>query len=91
MIAPPEEINYTAGADLALSLRTTVAFDAVGRILRKAGTVTWGPSPQFGPQFPQFDFNAGKDLHLLLGSAGLKVNPFGNMLVTANVLFPLTK
>ena len=91
VIAPPEEVNYTAGADLALSLRTTVAVDAVGRVLRKAGTVTWGPSPQFGPQFPQFTFNEGKDLHLLLGSVGLKVNPFGNMLVTTNVLFPLTR
>ena len=32
----------------------------------------------------------GQDLHLLLGSTGLKVNPLKNMLLTANVLFPLT-
>ena len=92
--APPEEINYAAGADLALGLRTTVAADVVGRILRKAGTMTWAPANFDGSQFPeyqQFDFTAGRDLHLLLGSAGLKVNLFKNMLFTANVLFPLTK
>ncbi len=95
---PPEEINYAAGADLALGLRTTVAFDVVGRIMRKAGTMTWGPvdfdgdGPELpNPQYQQFDFTAGQDLHLLLGSTGLKVNPFKNMLFTANVLFPLTK
>ena len=91
VLAPPEEVNYAVGADWALSLRTTVAFDAVGRTLRKAGTATWGPSQQFGPEFPQFGFNPGEDLHLLLGSVGLKLNPFGNMLITTNVLFPLTK
>ena len=92
--APPEEINYAAGADLALGLRTTVAADVVGRIMRKAGTMTWGPADFDGSQYPQyqqFDFTAGRDLHVLLGSAGLKVNPFKNMLFTANVLFPLTK
>jgi hypothetical protein len=91
VIGPPEEISYAAGADLALTLRTTVAFDAVGRVLRKVGAVEWGPSPQFGDEFPQFTFRSGEDLHLLLGAVGVRVNPFGNMLLTANVLFPLTK
>ena len=90
IVSPPEEINYAGGADVALSLRSTVAFDVVGRILRQAGTLTWAPS-QFGAQYQQFHSNAGKDLYLLLGSLGFKVNPFGNMLFTTNVLFPLTK
>jgi hypothetical protein len=92
--APPEEINYAAGADLALSLRVTVAADVVGRVMRKAGTMVWTPVDFDGdeyPQYQQFDVIAGKDLHLLLGSVGAKVNPFKNMLFTANVLFPLTK
>jgi len=89
LIAPPEEINYAAGADVAVSLRTTVAFDAVGRTLRKAGTLTWGPS-EFGAQFPQFQLNAGQNLNLLVGSVGVKVNPWSNMLLTTNVLFPLS-
>ena len=90
VIGPPEEVNYAGGADLALSLRTTVAFDVVGRVLREAGRGTWGPS-EFGAEFPQFQLHPNQDLHLLLGSVGLKVNPFANMLVTANVLFPLAK
>lgn len=89
--APPEEINYAAGADLAVSLRTTVAADIVGRVMRKIGKLEWSPSGFGGSQYQQFYFDAGQDLHLLLGSVGLKVNPFGNMLLTTNVLFPLKK
>jgi hypothetical protein len=88
--SPPEEVGYAVGADWALSLRTTVAFDAVGRTLRKAGTLSWVPS-EFGAEFPHFTLNERQDLHLLLGSIGLKINPFANMLITTNVLFPLTK
>jgi hypothetical protein len=93
VIPPPEEINYAIGADLALWPRATVAADVVGRVMRKAGTMTWGPAfsePELA-QYQQFQFNAGRDLHLLLGSVGLKANPFKNILFTANVLFPLTK
>jgi hypothetical protein len=93
VIPPPEEINYAIGADLALWPRATVAADVVGRVMRKAGTMTWGPAfsePELA-QYQQFQFNAGRDLHLLLGSVGLKANPFKNLLFTANVLFPLTK
>lgn len=93
VMAPPEEINYAAGADLALSLRTTVSADVVGRVMRRAGTMTWGPvfDGSSYPEYQQFDVTAGKDLHLLLGSVGGKFNPFKNLLFTANVLFPLTK
>ena len=91
VIPPPEDVHYAAGADLALSLRTTVAVDLVGRVMRKAGTMTWGPTDFGGSEYQQFDFTPGQDLHLLLGSVGLKLNPFGNMLITTNVLFPLTK
>jgi len=54
VIPPPEEINYAAGADLALGLRTTVAADVVGRIMRKAGTMTWGPADFDNSQNPQY-------------------------------------
>jgi hypothetical protein len=91
VIAPPEEVNYAAGADLAVSLRTTVAFDVVGRVMRQVGNLTWGPSEFGGAQYPQLGLDPGQDLHLVLGSTGVKVNIFGNMLATANVLFPLVK
>jgi len=52
--------------------------------------VTQAPS-EFGAQLQQeFQFNAGANLNLLLGAAGVRINPFRNMLLTANVLFPLS-
>ena len=41
--------------------------------------------------FQEFSLNPGADLHLLLGSTGVKFNPAANLLVSANVLFPLTR
>lgn len=88
LIAPADEINYTAGADMAVSLRTTVAVGVVGRTLRQIGTLS-DASTRFGGVYKEFELNRGADLHLLLGSAGLKVNPTANMLMSTNVLFPL--
>jgi hypothetical protein len=41
--------------------------------------------------FQELRLTPGADLHLLLGSAGVKFNPVANLLVTANVLFPLSQ
>jgi hypothetical protein len=99
LIAPPDEINYASGADFALSLRTTLALDIVGRTLRKIGTLEDVPSV-FGTRggdpnaertlLQELRLTPGADLHLLLGSAGIKFNPFANLLVSANVLVPLS-
>jgi hypothetical protein len=43
LAAPPNEINYAGGADVAVSLRTTVIFDIVGRSLRHIGTLGEAP------------------------------------------------
>jgi len=100
LAAPPDEINYVGGADVPLSLRTTVAVDVIGRTLRKVGTLEEVPS-LFGSRngdpygtkrlYQELRLHPGADLHLLLGSAGVKVNPAANLLMSANVLFPLTK
>ena len=37
----------------------------------------------------EFDPRPG-NLRLLLGTGGVKFNPFGNLLISASVLFPLT-
>ncbi len=99
LIAPPDEVNYAGGADVPVSLRTTVAFDIVGRTLRKVGTLEQVPT-LFGSRggdpdrpinfYQEFALRPG-DLHLLLGSPGIKVNPAANMLLSANVLFPLSQ
>ena len=41
--------------------------------------------------YQEFKLTPNADLNLLLGSAGVKFNPVGNLLVSANVLFPLSK
>jgi hypothetical protein len=87
-VTSPDEFNYTGGADIELSLRSTLAFDIVGRTLRKAGTLNLDPI--FGSNYQQLALQAGKNLNLLLGSTGVKFTPFANMLITGNVLYPLS-
>jgi hypothetical protein len=89
VIAPPDEVNYAGGVDVETSLRATLAFDVVGRTLKRFGTLERVPTV-FGPNYLQLSLQEGKDLNLLLGSTGIKVNPFGNMLITGNMLFPMT-
>jgi len=64
-----------------------VVGDLVGRTLRdfdKAVETT----TVFGSAYTQFDTVKG-NLNQLLGSVGVKFNPFGQSLVAINVLFPL--
>jgi hypothetical protein len=42
-----------------------------------------------GQPYRQLAWTPG-NLNLVLGSAGVKYNPSGNVLLTGNVLFPLT-
>ena len=77
------------GADVRMSLRTTAAVDVVGRTLRKIGTLELGPSSA-DPRLEEFQLRPGANLHILLGSAGIRIDPVANLLLSANVLFPLT-
>jgi hypothetical protein len=97
----PDELNYAAGVELVVEPRVTVIADLVGRNLRNAGrldliTKTFqfqpagSPPPPIGSmQFDEFEPRTG-NLNLLYGTAGVKVNPKGNFLISASVLFPLT-
>jgi hypothetical protein len=94
LAAPPDEINYVGGADYVISLRTTAVFDVVGRTLRGIGTLQEGNTAfgrPAGGLYQDLRLVPGADLNLLLGSAGVRVNPAANLLVSGNVLFPLTK
>lgn len=102
----PNEVDYTAGFDWAVHPRVTVAFDVIGRTFLQTQivevqdqtftAVTGGPQGGENPPrtvtavFPRLTTTQG-DLNTLLGSFGLKVNPFANLLITANVLFSLTR
>jgi hypothetical protein len=88
VFAPPDEINYVGGVDVALTPRTTVAGDIVGRSLRDIGRLR-EIQTEFGPNFREFEYQPG-NLHQLLGSAGVKFNPWSNILVSGNFLFPLS-
>jgi len=89
VVAPPDEFNYSGGVDVEAGLRATFAFDMIGRTLKDFGTLARVPSA-FGQNLLHFVPQTGRDLNLLLGSTGIKVNPFGNMLITGNMLFPMT-
>ena len=97
----PDEFNYAVGVELVVEPRVTVIADIVGRNLRNVGRLdlvakTFEFQPQGVPtppvasmQFDEFEPRAG-NLNLVYGTAGVKVNPRGNFLISASVLFPLT-
>jgi hypothetical protein len=85
----PDQVQYAVGADVGVTKRLTLAFDFLGtyvidspRLVREVFTAANGLS------FPQIGF-VTESYHLASGSAGLKVNPFGRLLVDFNVLFKL--
>jgi hypothetical protein len=96
----PDEFNYAAGVEVVVEPRVTVIGDIVGRTLRDAGRLglvskTFQFQPPGNPappvasmQFEEFEPREG-NLNLLYGTAGIKVNPWKNLLISASVLFPL--
>ncbi len=95
----PDEFNYAAGFDTAVHERFTVSFDVVGRTLRDVGRLvpvqrqfpftTQGGT--FGlSAFEEFTRRPG-DLTLVTGAAGVRFNPRGNLLISAQVLVPMTR
>jgi hypothetical protein len=97
----PDEVDYTAGFDWALSPRLTFAVDALGRTLRKSQvlrevdtTFEYNVNPTTDP----VDLRSTtlkqlvatqQDATSFLGSVGFKINPVGNLLITVNGLFSL--
>jgi hypothetical protein len=94
-----DEVNYTVGFDASIVPRLSVAADVIGRVLRDAGrfeerTVpfnfrTAAGAPLQERSFQQLQFIDG-NLPITLGAVGFKANVGGTLLVTANVLFPLS-
>lgn len=95
----PDEINYTAGFDAALHSRVTLTADVLGRTLRNTArlvetTRTFNFTQRLTPTVIQQTTRVtpeGRtgDLNLLVGAAGLKINPVGRLLVSASVLFSI--
>jgi hypothetical protein len=99
----PDEINYAAGFDAALSNRLTFNADLVGRALLDAERlvdrdVTYNYRLASDPvgtrrSVTRTEITAGEPgtLNLLLGSVGLKFNPSGRLLLSGNLLISLSK
>lgn len=97
-----DEIDYGAGAEFTPTAKLTILADVLGRTLRDAGRLKLQPqvfqfqiqdAPTPSPQtrtFNEFALESG-NLNLLLGAGGFKLNVAPNLLVSANVVFPLTK
>jgi len=93
-----DEVNYVGGVDVAASNRVTIAGDIIGRTLRDAGRLqltdtVFNPNPPAGVQSitrSQFTLDPNASLNLLVGAIGVKANVTSTLLISANVLFPLT-
>jgi hypothetical protein len=95
----PDEFSYAGGFDAAVSSRTTVSVDMTGRTLRNLGRLVpvarqfpfVTQAGVFGTAaFEEFARRPG-DLNLVVGAAGVRFNPRGNFLISAQVLLPVTK
>ena len=96
----PDEFTYTFGFDWAPKRQLTVAADVIGRAVRDTmrfetststfqyRTVAGGPLSSDPQQ--QLNLTSPGNLNLLLGAVGAKVNIGPNLLLTGNVLFPLS-
>jgi hypothetical protein len=94
-----DEFNYAAGFDTAVHPRVTVSADVLGRVLRDIGRLV--PTARQFPfvtaagafgtgTFEEFTRRDG-DMNLLVGVLGVRYNPRGNLLISAEVLVPVTK
>jgi hypothetical protein len=99
----PDSIDYNLGLDFAVHPRLTLAAELVGRVVRTADVVLTQNQTYTAQQasanlttftpvsavFPRLVVNPVTNQNRMLGSVGLKINPFGNLLVTINGLFKL--
>ena len=95
----PDEFSYASGFDTAVSSRTTISVDVTGRTLRDLGRLVpvarqfpfVTQAGVFGTAtFEEFARRPG-DLNLLVGAVGVRFNPRGNFLISAQLLLPISK
>jgi hypothetical protein len=93
------EFDYTAGTEIISGPKLTVTADLIGRSLRNIGRLQEEPRTfnymnvagvPGSTTLQEFALQPG-NLNLLVGSAGVKFNAWGNLLVSADLLFPLTQ
>jgi hypothetical protein len=86
----PDQVLYTAGIDVGLTERVTIAFDVLGRHVidspRLQSTVF--RSIDVGSTFPNIHFETSS-FSVVDGAIGLKINLGGKLLADFNALFKL--
>ncbi len=94
----PDELYYSAGFDLAVHPRVTIAADFVGRTLLDANELVQGTQTyQFTRRLDSTVRSVERpvlttqqtNLGLYLGSVGIKINPVGRLLLVGNVLLAI--
>ncbi len=94
----PDELSYTAGFDLALHPRLTVAADFLGRTLLDAQRLvetqeTFRYRTRTDPTVRETSRTTPGtetgNMGLYLASVGFKLNPFGRLLIVGNVLLAM--
>jgi hypothetical protein len=97
-----DEVNFAAGTELRAHERMTLLAGLSGRTLRKTGRLrvqekqfnyqtgpTDDPATLFGTYTVSEFVQRPGNLNLTVASAGLRFNPAGNLLISANVLVPI--
>ena len=82
----PDQVIYAVGADLGTG-RFTIAFDVLGRYLMDAERIVLEDfhARDGKSVFPNIGFSE-ESFNLLSGATGIKINPFGRLLITGNLL-----
>lgn len=93
-----DEVNYAGGVEFAATPKLTLVGDLVGRQLRNSGRLVEQPrvfnwttlaGTRGSTTFAEFASQPGS-LNLALAAAGVKFNPTRTLLISGNVLFPLS-
>jgi hypothetical protein len=97
--AASDQINYVGGVEYAATPKVTVVADLLGWNLRDALRLRSAATPVSFQQGPAAAVESttvetvaltSGSLSTAFGTAGVKVNPWGNLLISAHLLFPLT-
>jgi hypothetical protein len=90
----PDQFLYTAGVDVSVARRLTLAFDFLGqsvihspRLVESMDTFSSTNGPALVT--PNIQFRQNQNFSVINGAAGFKLNPVSNLLVGVNLLFKL--
>ncbi len=84
----PDQFLFTGGVDVGIHPKVTVAFDLLGQRIIDSQRVTWTTVTAGDQTYPDFGFRTGS-FNIANGAAGVKFNPFSQLLVDVSVIFAM--